>query len=109
MNNEFIKAEKFRFGNEIDYQSKSIVSKHVIKRTTGNISLFAFDKGESLSPHRAPYNALVQIIEGKALVIIDGKQNPLEAGETIIMPAGIIHAIEATEKFKMLLIMIKEQ
>lgn len=109
MNNEFKKAEKFRFGNEINYQPKSIVSKHVIKRTTGNISLFAFDKGESLSPHSAPYDALVQIIEGKAIVIIDGKQHLLETGETIIMPATITHAIQATEKFKMLLTMIKEQ
>ncbi len=106
---EFKKSEKFRFNNEIGYAEGGIVSKNVLKRKTGNISLFAFDKGEGLSEHTAPFDAMVQITEGKALVTIDKKSYNLEEGETIIMPANIPHALKASEKFKMVLTMIKEE
>ncbi|QKG79688.1 cupin domain-containing protein [Tenuifilum thalassicum] len=108
MTNEFPKGQKFSFVNEVDYSSGGIVSKNVLKRPTGNISLFAFDKGEGLSEHTAPFDAMVQVIEGKARIIIGGIPHDLVAGETIIMPANVPHALQATEQFKMVLTMIKE-
>jgi len=108
MTNEFQKAQKFSFVSEVDYSSGGIVSKNVLKRPTGNVSLFAFDKGEGLSEHTAPFDAMVQVIEGNARIIIGGTPHDLEAGEAIIMPADISHALQATERFKMVLTMIKE-
>ncbi len=105
--NEFKKGEKFSYSNEINYAEKAIVSKHVLKNASGNISLFAFDKGEGLSEHTAPFDAIVHIVNGKADVIIDGNSNILKAGEVIIMPANIPHALTAVEKFKMVLTMLK--
>lgn len=107
MTNEFPMGQKFHFVNEVEYSSGGIVSKNVLKRPTGNISLFAFDKGEGLSEHTAPFDALVQVIEGSARVIIGGNPNDLVTGEAIIMPANVPHALQATEKFKMVLTMIK--
>ena len=85
------------------------MSKNVLKRPAGNISVFAFDKGEGLSEHTAPFDAMVQVLEGSVRIAIGGEPHDLEAGETIIMPANISHALHATERFKMLLTMIKEQ
>ncbi len=107
--NEFEKGKKFSFNNSINYAEKAVVSKHILKKETGNISLFAFDKGEGLSEHTAPFDAVVFIVDGKADIIINGVSNILEAGETIIMPANISHALKAVEKFKMLLTMIKSK
>jgi quercetin dioxygenase-like cupin family protein len=108
MENEFPKATVFRMNEEIQYSTKSIVSRTVIKRATGNISVFAFDAGEGLSEHAAPFDAIVQIIDGKGEIIIDGRKNILNSGDSIIMPANITHAVKAIEKFKMILTMIKE-
>jgi quercetin dioxygenase-like cupin family protein len=108
MTNEFVKGQKFNFASEVDYSAGGIVSKNVLKRQAGNISLFAFDKSESLSTHTAPFDATVQVIEGSARIVIGGEPHDLVGGETIIMPAGIPHSVEATERFKMLLTMIKE-
>lgn len=105
--NEFEKGNKFSFGDSIDYAERAVVSKQVIKKEAGNVSLFAFDKGEGLSEHSTPYDALVQILDGRVDISIDGKSNILEAGEAIIMPARIPHALKALERFKMLLTMIK--
>jgi quercetin dioxygenase-like cupin family protein len=105
---EFDKARIFRFDNEVDYSDGAIVSKNVLKRTTGNISLFAFDKGEGLSEHTAPFDAMVQIVDGKAEISIAGEKYILEKGDTIIMPANIPHALKAVEKYKMVLTMIRE-
>jgi len=106
-NNEFEKGKRFSFANSISYTEKAVVSKHILKKETGNISLFAFDKGEGLSVHTTPFDALVLIVDGKADIIINGVSNILEIGESIIMPANIPHALKAVEKFKMLLTMIK--
>lgn len=108
MANEFAKDQKFSFAAEVEYSSGGIVSKNVIKRPTGNISLFAFDKGESLSTHSAPFDALIQVLDGKARIVIGDNPHELSQGESIIMPANIPHSVEATEKFKMLLTMIKD-
>ncbi|MFC2087362.1 cupin domain-containing protein [Bacteroidota bacterium] len=93
----------------VEYAEGSIVSKIIEKNEFGNITLFAFDKGQNLSEHTTPFNALVQIIEGKASIIINRKENILNEGEIILMPANVVHAIEAPERFKMLLTMIKKQ
>jgi quercetin dioxygenase-like cupin family protein len=105
--NEFEKGEKFSFNNSISYNDKAVVSKHVLKKENGNISLFAFDKGEGLSEHTTPFDAVVYIVDGKADIIINGISNVLEANETIVMPANIPHALKAIERFKMVLTMIK--
>ena len=91
----------------IEYQGNSVVSKTIIKKPTGNITLFAFDKGEGLSEHTAPFDALVYIVDGEAEVIIDGKASRVKTGQMIIMPANLSHALKADEKFKMVLVMIK--
>ena len=107
--NEFIKAEKFSYDKSISYADEAVVSKHVLKKENGNISLFAFDKGEGLSEHTTPFDAVVQIVDGKAEIIIDGKSHILVSGETIVMPAKIPHALKAIERFKMVLTMIKSK
>ena len=92
----------------LDYQEESIVSRVILKEKKGNITLFAFDKGQELSEHTAPFDAVVQVLDGKVQVSIDGKPNNLSAGQMIIMPANIPHALYAEEKFQMILTMIKD-
>lgn len=104
---EFNTADVFSFKESIDYSANAIVSKQVIKKATGNITLFSFDRSQELSEHTAPFDALVQILEGEARISIDKKQYQLKEGSSIIMPANIPHAVYATDKFKMLLTMIK--
>jgi quercetin dioxygenase-like cupin family protein len=103
--------EDLQFPNEleklIDYQTGSVVSKTIIKKPTGTVTLFAFDKGEGLSEHTTPFDALVYLVDGEAEVIISGKVNVIKKGEMIIMPANQTHALKAQEKFKMMLVMIK--
>ena len=105
--NEFEKSKVFSFSDSVEYASGGILSKTVLKKETGNISLFSFAKGEALSEHTAPFDAMIQVVDGKAEVIIGGKSFILESGQTIIMPANIPHAVKAIEKFKMVLTMIK--
>jgi len=91
----------------VDYQDGSIVSKEIIKKDKGTVTLFAFDKGQGLSEHIAPFDALVYVFDGKAEVIISGHSFSLKAGEIITMPANKPHALKAIDRFKMLLIMIR--
>ena len=91
----------------IDYQDLSIVSKEIIKKDTGTVTLFAFSKGQGLSEHTAPFDAMVTVLDGEAEISIDGNPIPVKAGEMIIMPANIPHALKAVENFKMMLVMIK--
>ena len=104
---EFSKAKKFSLAESITYADGAIVSKVLLKNDQGNLTLFAFDKGEMLSEHTAPFDAMVQLLDGKAEIIIDKKSHILVVGESIIMPANITHALTAIEKFKMLLTLIK--
>ena len=97
----------FKFGEIIEYSPGSVVSKTIIKKPSGTITLFSFEKGEGLSEHKAPFDALVQILEGEAEIILDGKINKVNAGSAIFLPADIPHALKANEKFKMLLTMIR--
>lgn len=91
----------------IEVQSNSIVSKQIIKKTNGNITLFGFDKGETLSEHTSPYDAFVYIVEGQMEIRIGGISHIVEAGDQLVMPADIPHGLIALEKVKMLLCMIK--
>lgn len=90
-----------------EYQNNNIVSNTLINKKTGTITVFAFDKNQSLSEHTAPFDAFVYIIDGEADIKISGKSYRLKKGEAVIMPARKPHAVKAIKKFKMLLIMIK--
>jgi len=103
----FEPGSKFRFHGSVDYSTGGIVSKRIIDRPVGTVTLFAFDKGQRLSTHSAPFDALVQVVEGQAEIIIDNIPIDLSEGDSVVMPAGIPHAVNATEKFKMVLTMIK--
>lgn len=97
------------FAKDIEYASNSVVSKKVLEKTTGNITLFSFDKDQRLSTHSAPFDAMVQVVEGVVEITIADTPYELTAGQTIIMPANIPHGLFAKEQFKMLLTMIKEK
>ena len=90
----------------VSYQDAAVVSRQITKGEAGNVTLFAFDKDQGLSEHTAPFEALVQILEGEAQVTISGKTFVLKIGDAIIMPANEPHALKAAQKFKMLLTMI---
>ncbi len=98
----------FKASEIIDYASGSVVSKVIVKRNGGNVTLFAFDKGQELSEHTAPFDALVQVLEGEAEIILDKKSFRVQEGESIIMPADVPHAVSAAVSFKMQLTMIKD-
>ena len=91
----------------IDYQNGSVVSREIVKGANGRVTLFTFDKEEGLTEHTSPFNALVQVTEGEAEITISGKPNRVKSGELILMPAGQPHALEAVERFKMILTMIR--
>ena len=92
---------------DLNYQDDSIVSREIIKKDTGTVTLFAFDKGQGLSEHTAPFDALVYVIDGEADIRISGKSHIVKKGRMIIMPANKPHSLKAVKRFKMLLIMIK--
>lgn len=94
------------FVNAIEYQSNAIVSKTIIQNKSGSLTLFAFGQGQSLSEHTAPYNAFVMVLDGEFIITIGGKDNTVKAGEAIIMPANVPHALVAANNAKMLLVMI---
>jgi len=91
----------------LDYQEKAVVSRTLIEKETGTVTLFAFDRGQGLSEHTTPFDAMVYILDGKAEITISGNPNILEQGDMIIMPANEPHALKAVKKFKMMLIMIR--
>ena len=91
----------------VGYQKGSVVSRTIIDKDTGTLTLFAFDEGQGLSEHTAPFDALVHVINGEAEVTISGKPLNLIEGEMVIMPANQPHALRATKRFKMMLVMIK--
>jgi quercetin dioxygenase-like cupin family protein len=100
-------AQVIELSKFIDYQEGSVVSKTLVDKRVGTVTLFAFAGGQGLSEHTAPFDALVYILDGAAEVTISGKKHRLQEGELIIMPAGEPHALRAVDKFKMLLIMIR--
>lgn len=100
-------AKLFNLADYIVYADNSVVSKTIIKKETGTITLFAFDKGQGLSPHVAPFDALVQVVDGECIFSIGEVKNDMKTGDCIILPSGIIHSVESVTPFKMLLTMIK--
>lgn len=91
----------------LNYQAGAVVSREVIRKETGTVTLFAFDKGQGLSEHTAPFNAMVYIVDGRAEIRVSGKPSVVKKGEMIILPARKPHALKALRRFKMLLIMIQ--
>ncbi len=106
-NQEDIKAKALDLAGMVAYGDHAVVSRTLIDRKTGTLTLFAFDAGQGLSEHTAPFDAAVQIIEGEALITIGGNAVVARTGELVIMPAGIPHSLKAQQRFKMLLIMIR--
>lgn len=104
----FPKSELLELQDQVNYSENSIVSRPVLKEPGGNVTLFAFDGGQELSEHTAPFDAMVQVLDGKAEIIIAGASHKLDRGKTIIMPAGVPHAVKAHERFKMLLTMVRK-
>jgi quercetin dioxygenase-like cupin family protein len=105
---EEISLKAIRLAEAVSYAPGSVVSKTLVEKKAGTLTLFAFDAEQGLSEHTAPFDAVVEILEGEALLAIGGKQVPARAGELVIMPAGIPHAVVASGRFKMLLIMIRD-
>ncbi len=101
------KSQILKLVEMVSYQEGSVVSRQITKADAGNVTLFAFDAGQELSEHTAPYDALAHVLEGEAEIWISGKSYVLNAGEAIIMPANEPHAVKAMQRFKMLLTMIR--
>ena len=107
---ENIKSKSLDIQSLIEYETDSVVSREVIKKELGTVTFFAFDKGQGLSEHSAPFDAMVQIIDGEAEITISGVKNIVKSGEIIIMPANEPHALQAVNSpYKMILTMIKSE
>ena len=102
-----ITGQVIKLVNFLDYQAGSVVSRTIIDKPAGTLTLFAFDKGQGLSEHTAPFDALVYLLDGEAEITISGKSLHAERGEMVIMPANQPHALRAINRFKMMLVMIK--
>jgi quercetin dioxygenase-like cupin family protein len=92
----------------LDYQEGAVLSRTLIKKPTGTLTLFAFDAGEGLSEHSTPHDAVVEVVDGTARITVGGVAHEVEAGEALLLPANVPHALHAVSRFKMLLVMIRE-
>jgi quercetin dioxygenase-like cupin family protein len=101
-------AKAVRLDEELAYQSGAVVSRTLAKTRGGSVTLFAFDDGQELSEHTAPFDAIVQVLDGEVELTIGGAAVPARAGETVLMPKGVPHAVRATTRFKMLLTLVRE-
>jgi quercetin dioxygenase-like cupin family protein len=104
---EVAEGQGFSLLGLVSYQEGSLVSRVILKREKGNITVFAFDEGQMLSEHTSPFDALVQVIEGEAEVTVAGKPIALRSGDIVLLPADKPHAVKATTRFKMLLTMVR--
>ena len=100
-------AEVIRLSDLVNYQDGAVVSRTLVTRSTGTITLFAFDEGQGLSEHTAPFDAMAHVLEGQAEIVISGKPLRTTAGEAVLMPANQPHSLKALSRFKMLLTMIR--
>jgi quercetin dioxygenase-like cupin family protein len=101
-------AQAVAFADLVAYQSGAVVSRTLVKKGAGTVTLFAFDVGQGLSEHSAPFDAIVEILDGEAELTIGGKKVAARAGQAVLMPANVPHALSATTPFKMLLVMVRE-
>ncbi|HEB12152.1 MAG TPA: cupin domain-containing protein [Actinobacteria bacterium] len=108
MNDSNISARVIDTAKLVEYQIGSVVSRAIIKKKTGTVTVFAFEEGEGLSEHTAPFDALVHILDGEAQITISGETLNAKTGETVIMPANEPHSLWAESRFKMILVMIRE-
>lgn len=100
-------AETLRLVDLVNYQEGAVVSRTLINRAAGTVTLFAFDEGQGLSEHTAPFDALAHLLEGEAEIVVSGKPLPTKAGDAVLMPANQPHSLKALTKFKMLLTMVR--
>jgi quercetin dioxygenase-like cupin family protein len=100
-------AQVARTAEFVRYQDGAVVSREIVKKPTGTVTLFAFDEGQGLSEHTAPFDALVQVLEGEAEILVSGQSHRLQGGEMMLLPAGQPHALKAIKPFKMMLTMIR--
>ena len=105
--NDFLLAQANNLENLINYQNGSVVSKNIIGKKTGTVTLFAFDKEQGLSEHTAPYDAMVYVVDGEAQVTIDSNKIVLKKGDMVILPANKPHSVTALSQYKMLLVMVR--
>lgn len=102
-----VPAQATKAAEFVIYQDGAVVSREIVKKPTGNVTVFAFDQGQGLSEHTAPFDALVLVLEGVAEITISGQAHQLQSGEMILMPASEPHSLRALQRFKMLLTMIR--
>jgi quercetin dioxygenase-like cupin family protein len=107
--NQVTKGKSFVLKEHVNYAIGSVVSKTLLKKDTGNITLFSFDAGQGLSEHTSPYDAVVNILDGEAEITIGGDPQTVKSGDMLVMPADIPHGLHAHQAFKMLLIMIRDK
>lgn len=103
-----LKGKALGLGELVDYQEGSVVSRTLIDKPTGTVTLFSFDEGQGLSEHTAPFDAMVSIVDGEAEVSVGGRPHVVRHGEMIIMPANVPHALRAHHRFKMMLVMVRQ-
>lgn len=107
MAGELKPAEALNFTDQVEYAEGSVVSRTILEKKVGTLTLFAFDRGQGLSEHSAPFDALVQVLEGESEITIGGKSIRAKTGQTVLMPANVPHSLKAISRFKMLLTMIR--
>lgn len=104
-----IRGKVFSYKDLVDYQDQTVVSSQIMNNDSGSVTVFAFDSGQRLSEHTAPYDALVQVVDGQGQFTIQGNEYTVSAGQVLIMPAKKPHAVQAEEQFKMILTMIRSK
>lgn len=109
MSDKDLRGQALDMNASIDYATGAVVSKTLLDKSAGSLTLFSFDAGQGLSEHTSPYDATVLIVDGAATLVIGGREVPAKAGDMVIMPAGVPHALRAVQRFKMLLVMIREK
>ncbi len=105
--NKKLAGQVVKLAELVDYQVNAVVSREILKKDTGTVTVFAFDAGQGLSEHTAPFDALVCVLDGEVTISISGKSHHLHTGEMIVMPANQPHALKALSRFKMMLVMIR--
>ncbi|MCL5098207.1 MAG: cupin domain-containing protein [Candidatus Omnitrophica bacterium] len=100
-------AQPVKVVDLVNYQAGAVVSREILKKTNGKVTLFAFDEGEGLSEHTSPFDALANVVEGEAEISVAGQAHRVQAGQIILMPANQPHALKALKRFKMILVMVR--